>query len=165
MNTIYDGSFVLGNTNELTFSAGPGIRVDSPSEGTVRIANDETVLWSGTLTSASNIYNALSEPLSSFGFYRIHIRPNEQSIGMMEQIQDFAYNSGEQKWCYVDGRYIAANQRTQNTLYVEFNNSVDGFHLRPGWKMVGITQTTGVSNYDFTVTKVIGINRISGSNA
>lgn len=55
MNTIYDGSFVLGETNKLTFSAGPGIKIDEPSAGTVRIGNDETVLWSGNdLTGTLN---------------------------------------------------------------------------------------------------------------
>ena len=47
MNTIYDGSFVLGQTSATNFVAGPGIKIDSPSAGTVRIGNDETVLWSG----------------------------------------------------------------------------------------------------------------------
>ena len=37
MNTIYDGSFVLGETSGLTFEAGPGIKIDEPSAGTVRI--------------------------------------------------------------------------------------------------------------------------------
>ena len=40
IQSIANGSFVLGNTNELTFSAGPGISITQPSEGTVRIGTD-----------------------------------------------------------------------------------------------------------------------------
>ena len=66
MNTIYDGTFVLGNTNELTFSAGPGIKIDEPSAGTVRIGNDETVLWSANLGAQGVTSATLSEPFTNF---------------------------------------------------------------------------------------------------
>ena len=40
IQSISNGTFTLGNTNELTFSAGPGIKIDSPSEGVVRIGTE-----------------------------------------------------------------------------------------------------------------------------
>ena len=61
MNTIYDGSFVLGQTSATNFVAGPGIKIDEPSAGTVRIGNDETVLWEGDATSAT-----LSDSVDNF---------------------------------------------------------------------------------------------------
>lgn len=65
IRSISEGSFVLGDTNNLTFEAGSGIKITEPSEGTVRIANDETVLWSG-LASPSDFPLSLSESLSNF---------------------------------------------------------------------------------------------------
>ena len=60
IQSISQGTYTIGNTNELTFSAGPGIKVDQPSEGVVRIGNDETVLFDGltnqiTSTSSFNL--------------------------------------------------------------------------------------------------------------
>lgn len=37
IQSISQGTYTIGNTNELTFSAGPGIKIDQPSEGVVRI--------------------------------------------------------------------------------------------------------------------------------
>lgn len=73
MNTIYDGSFVLGQTSATNFVAGPGIKIDQPSEGVVRIGNDETVLWENT---ASGVYNGtitFNEPWSGFDKIRIDV--------------------------------------------------------------------------------------------
>ena len=68
MNTIYDGSYTLGSTSALTFEAGPGIKIDEPSAGTVRIGNDETVLYSGSSTITTG---ALSEPATNFNYLRV----------------------------------------------------------------------------------------------
>ena len=40
MSQIYNGSFLLGNTSATNFVAGPGIKIDSPSAGSVRIGTD-----------------------------------------------------------------------------------------------------------------------------
>lgn len=40
IQSISQGTYTIGNTNELTFSAGPGIKIDQPSEGVVRIGNE-----------------------------------------------------------------------------------------------------------------------------
>lgn len=54
INSIANGTFTIGQSSALTFEAGPGIKIDEPSEGTVRIANDETVLWEGEPTASTN---------------------------------------------------------------------------------------------------------------
>ena len=46
IQSIANGTYVIGQTSATNFIGGPGIKVDSPSEGTVRIANDETLLFS-----------------------------------------------------------------------------------------------------------------------
>ena len=64
MNTIYDGTFVLGNTSATTYQAGPGISITQPAEGTVRIGTDEK-LYRG--------YTAFSDPvfksMENTGYY------------------------------------------------------------------------------------------------
>lgn len=45
IQSIANGTYVIGQTSATNFVAGNGIKIDSPSEGTVRIANDETVLY------------------------------------------------------------------------------------------------------------------------
>jgi hypothetical protein len=53
IQSIANGTYMIGETSQTEFQAGPGISITKPSEGTVRIANDETVLFSGDLTPSS----------------------------------------------------------------------------------------------------------------
>ena len=71
MNTIYDGTYVIGQTSATNFQAGPGIAITQPSEGTVRIANDETVLFSGERYLSATGAFALSE--NPYNFEEIQI--------------------------------------------------------------------------------------------
>lgn len=70
IQSISQGTFTIGNTSATNFKAGPGITIDSPSTGTVRIGNDETVLFAGNIT-ATNSTGALSEPPSAFNDLRV----------------------------------------------------------------------------------------------
>jgi len=81
IRSISEGTFVIGDTNGLTFEAGPGISVSQQSEGTVRIANDETVLWSGTFTGTGSI--SLSEALSNFDLVRIEWCPYTEAANWL----------------------------------------------------------------------------------
>ena len=65
MSEIYNGSFVLGNTSATTLSAGPGIKIDDSTPGVIKVSNDETVLWSGSLTASGDTIN-LTEKLNNF---------------------------------------------------------------------------------------------------
>lgn len=69
MNTIYDNTFVLGQTSATNFVAGPGIKIDEPSAGTVRIGwkPDETVLYNGPIGNF-NTELTISEPFSGFEY-------------------------------------------------------------------------------------------------
>ena len=77
MNTIYDGTYVIGQTSATNFQAGPGIRIDEPSEGTVRIGNDETVLFENweTPIRSTTATGSLSEPLTSFETFEVTWAP------------------------------------------------------------------------------------------
>lgn len=164
MNTIYDGTFVLGNTNELTFSAGQGIKIDSPSEGTVRIANDETVLF--TTNDRNNTSAALSEPASNFERVKINFGVgNDSNIQIRSCYNEF--NGTARNYCLL-------GQRTDAGGVIlgagKLNVSEDFLSLTPDYGKYFIlfkdnTSTTGIGNINFSVFKVIGINRISGSNA
>ena len=69
INSIENGTYTIGETNKLTFEAGPGIKIDEPSAGTVRIGTDETVLWENTadkLTKDMTWPQTLSESISNF---------------------------------------------------------------------------------------------------
>ena len=65
IQSISQGTYTIGQTSATNFIAGNGIKIDEPSAGTVRIGNDETVLWSGEATTAATAIN-LSEPLTAF---------------------------------------------------------------------------------------------------
>lgn len=57
IQSISQGTYTIGQTSATNFVAGPGIKIDEPSAGTVRIGNDETVLWSGSGTAGEFTLN------------------------------------------------------------------------------------------------------------
>ena len=69
IQSISQGTFTIGQTSATNFVAGPGIKIDEPSAGTVRIGNDETVLWSGSRTSAIQT----SESMKNFDKCQVYI--------------------------------------------------------------------------------------------
>lgn len=167
MNTIYDGSYTLGSTSALTFSAGPGIKIDEPSAGTVRIGNDETVLWSGT----GNISTfTLSEKLSNFEKFRFVMAGyNTPQLGMCEY---YSPDDGSNiSYCYEHyvadsdvnplqvwaGRFSTTDSLTYNIIdWKWMYMRGDGSYWRNTWNS---------NDREPLIRKVIGINRISGSNA
>lgn len=166
INSIANGSFVLGNTNELTFSAGPGISIDSPSEGVVRIGNDETVLWSGVYsgTIGDTNYITLSERPDNFETIEITNGPGYYSKYRFDGksdtwsfMQTFAANGNTTVYANRYGVNKSDSKVTclaSNSFGVYSNNTIKAWSKRTNMD-VGETQ----------LTKVIGINRISGSNA
>jgi len=163
MNTIYDNTFVLGNTSATTYQAGPGISITQPSEGTVRIANDETVLWSGLFTTATSGI-PLSEAADNF-----------------EKLKFVHYWYGNGTWSnwtetvmpVTDDNITLSNITQINTGDgVYFSTNVIKFDTTAHNKFVHIAgyrntfKNENPSTTDITyITKVVGINRISGGNA
>ena len=175
IRSISEGTFVIGDTNGLTFEAGPGISVSQPSEGTVRIANDETVLYENSnpaqITGTANF--DLSEPYTNFNYIKLEVRASygAQQITKLVDITNklpnetkFAASLGE--WgmgqpsdanLYCDRGYIQFNEASASTLFAS----------SPGSR-IQINPSGNISfnaNRGPAIFKVIGINRISGSNA
>ena len=78
IQSISQGTYTIGQTSATNFIAGNGIKIDEPSAGTVRIGNDETVLWSGDI-NANNLTGTLSEPISSFNKVKILTKINNST--------------------------------------------------------------------------------------
>lgn len=167
MNTIYDGSFVLGNTNELTFSAGPGIKIDQPSEGVVRIGNDETVLFESTTPMAEA---NLSESWKNFdhlkicvqntsndnGWTYVEIRPLERDgyTPYYNIVAGFSYGLGTNGMIWQNIIGSASDTKLTNCSAFGFQNS---------WTATSVTVRKNNSNDINCIRKVIGINRIGGN--
>lgn len=160
IQSIANGTYTIGNTNELTFQAGPGITIDSPSAGTVRIGNDETVLWSGAsneFITPSITGKELSEAPSNFEKLEIWAvwNPWEGNTPVA------TYYPGN----VTAGSYLVFDQaqfmRAGYGRWTITNNVI---------KMVSAAQSTTWPSFQTGSTyggivKVCGINRISGSNA
>lgn len=169
MNTIYDNTFVLGQTSATNFIAGNGITIDSPSAGTVRIGNDETVLWSGTCSSGQSL--TASESVSAFDYYRIYLRNTErQQQTIVDKFVNTANNGNLNKWvtldCFqaggVNGEFF-----TINCGKCEWDNSYKVLTYNGGyaawvdhsmaWHQITSTGSMPV------IQKIVGINRIGGN--
>ena len=161
IQSISQGTYTIGQTSATNFIAGPGIKIDEPSAGTVRIGNDETVLWElptigGTSTSAT-----LSEDLTNFE--KIEVWWAQQS--QRTTVQYYYTKNLSQLFC-VHGKYTAGQA---------------GPHLFvAAWSISGTTASKAFCKYkapdqwnnnnwtdanELCPCKIIGINRISGSNA
>ena len=161
MNTIYDGTFVLGQTSAVNIQAGPGISITEPTAGTVRIANDETVLWNSAVSgSAFNI--TLSEPPVNF-----------------ERLEFIGYTNDGIKypmygWGYTDNFSAIATQDYYIRTTTYGHDKVMWFTVNSAGGITGLAQkernltATGAAynaKNNFSFAKVIGINRITGNNA
>lgn len=168
IRSISEGTFVIGDTNGLTFEAGPGISVSQPSEGTVRIANDETVLFE-TSSPTQILYSTdlklnLSE--SPFNFERIKIY-YKISFGNGIQVIEVVPTDTTNTFC-VGGFWCSNSDGTailNDSCCAKFLS--DKLQLTYGSRyQVNRTDNTIGHREDRgpSVTKVVGINRISGGN-
>lgn len=167
IQSISQGTYTIGNTNELTFSAGPGIKIDQPSEGVVRIGNDETVLWSGTGNISSF---TLSEKLSNFEKFRFVMAGyNTPQLGLCEYYSPA--DGSNISYCYE--HYIANSDGNPLQVWAGRFSTTDSLTYNIiDWKWMCMPGTASAwsntwNNNDRKpmIRKVIGINRISGSNA
>ena len=168
INSIANGTFTIGQTSATNFQAGPGIKIDEPSAGTVRIGTDETVLWSGTTFNPK----ASNNPMSGTAYL-------SESIFNFDQIRfDFIaanYTFNESvlltnpiitgQVCY----FNIKKEQNNNNIYVGTIYGFTNDTTLTGFCSYGATQnvhamTGGYWGYG-GVARIIGINRISGSNA
>ena len=164
IQSISQGTYTIGSTSATNFIAGPGISIDSPSAGTVRIGNDETLLFqtTGLGSSACN----LSEPISSFDNIKIEYR-----YGQIHTYKAFTINKN-----FVDNINTDFPSGPQECFFqLNFNGastiSVNhGYQIqRANFGSSPTTATTVVNNESeysrLLITRIWGINRISGNNA
>lgn len=71
IQSIANGTYLIGETSQTEFQAGPGISITQPSEGTVRISNDETILFSDSSgVDGSNLPSGMVD-MNTFKYVRI----------------------------------------------------------------------------------------------
>jgi hypothetical protein len=172
INSIANGTYVIGQTSATNFVGGPGIKVDSPSEGVVRISNDETVLYSGK-ASLSNI--SLNEAITGFAYINFEYAPLDSTVQ-----SEFTYNKLIKtistdsilvnKQLYLAEWFpngYAVNQLVNRTVTYSINDAATQLSYRAGWQIFyrdGAWSTRALNTGEFPIYKVIGINRISGGN-
>jgi len=167
IQSIANGTFVLGNTSATTYQAGPGIQITQPSEGTVRISNDETVLYENDnpsmITNTSASLNLSENPLN---FERLRFK-YKISYGNGELTQEICPSIGTN---YPIGGIVGANSDGTSIFNDTCNASftISSVELNYGCRMEINRTSKGISirtDRGPSILKVIGINRISGSNA
>ena len=156
IQSISQGTYTIGQTSATNFVAGPGIKIDEPSAGTVRIGNDETVLYESTGASA-NIN--LSEPLSGFEKIEMRYYPQEltNSNTVIEYFPGAATNFGLAKWVYHGGNanypYVL-----YCTRYILSGNSLTFNKADHTWFNTSFAKA-GNGNNPLMISKIVGINR------
>ena len=173
IQSISQGTFTIGQTSAMKFVAGPGIKIDEPSAGTVRIGNDETVLYSnltGRPISPGQSFDLSESPLN-FEYIEVYLNGSSPSGS-----KDIA--NGYEKIPYIQ-------MKTSNGLefHKEFVGNVPGAMDTVHDMGCGYSGTSGTiwtkwygyaynvsskktdfnNNRHLNVWQVIGINRISGN--
>ena len=162
IRSIAEGTFVIGDTNGLTFEAGPGISVSQPSEGTVRIANDETVLWENA--SGSRLPITVSELLSNFEFIRIEWNPYQEGTSwpMFIDVTTTKVKDGK---IHISGWGLSNDQMAQVETNIIIDCSTVNLSVLKIGTITSLGNGTATSNLvGYTIFKIVGINRISGGN-
>ena len=168
MSSIWEGSFVLGNTSATTLSAGPGIKIDSTSvPGTIKISNDETVLLDNY---GNNTALQLNESPLNFKEVKLYCRGssingNNEAWGSMnidcEQLSSTNYVMVNGGFCGSCSAPVTGNTYVMYALYSGCSGT--------NWKKTFGMATRGsyidaTNSGHFFIYKIVGCNRISGGN-
>ena len=165
IQSIANGSFVLGQTSATNFIAGPGIKIDEPSAGTVIIGNDETVLYEGAgqfgLNLSDSIYNydkiAVSisrvSPTPEQYFYTKDISASGGYFNT-NYISMSTPDSISEMYCFTTPWTVLNNGNTISAVNNSFGISLD---------LTANSMYYFSNNATAPICRVIGINRISGN--
>ena len=168
MNTIYDNTFVLGQTSATNFVAGPGIKIDEPSAGTVRIGNDETVLYDdptnhNVATTAEFVMNE-----SLWNFHRAFIEFDNMEYTNSPLNMEIDLDVSTTDTTYYTPMRNGNSFLTVNIPYANFKiNEAGNIKYLDRGLIYGTWTSPMVTTGElrgYRVRKVIGINRISGGN-
>ena len=156
INSIANGTYIIGQTSATNFQAGPGIKIDSPSAGTVRIANDETVLFENVNGTNGNTVITLSESISNFEYVQIEysVWDDEKATQILPvqssqyQLNTVWYDNDSNFYHFCDVLTISGTAYTLiKAAFHSFNST-------------SVT-VDGDAKKLFKTYKVVGINRIS----
>lgn len=159
MNTIYDNTFTIGQTSAINFEAGPGITVTEPTAGTVRIGTDETVLWSGNATTATQ---TLSENITAFEEIKVYGKShnNYPWISQVWVNSDVVYGVGSQMWHNAPPEYDISRYCLSGDKITPMKGS---WYTWSNGSTATTGDLTGNAAQVSYVCKVVGINRIGGN--
>ena len=169
INSIANGTFTIGQTSATNFIAGPGVRIDEPSAGTVRIGIDETVLYDNPTND--NVTNTAEFVMneSLWNFHRAFIvfdnmefpgSPLNMEIDLDTSTTGTSYYTPMRNGnSFPELNIPFANFYINSAGNIKYTNR--GLLYGP-WSNI---HTTNLDRRGYRVRKVIGINRISGSNA
>lgn len=167
IQSISQGTYTIGQTSATNFIAGPGIKIDEPSAGTVRIGNDETVLYSATPKiyggTSSGETIQLSESISSFERLRFYLNVAKKSSS--------AGNMTYYDVCEIDN-FSGSAANFQYGPFPENNVTANWFILKAGItdNICNVSATynasTSVQNphwgnkwFPGSLYKIVGVNR------
>lgn len=165
INSIANGTFTIGQTSATNFVGGTGITIDSPSEGTVRIANDETVLYENTAGTSEDDGFTISELMTNFDTVKYY--GNTNSCRFCVEIPTYEgistnFRFGVACMCPdSDGaplQLYGKSFSSSNGLTYTLTRSI------ARWFAYADNTIAGTQPFTGTVYKIVGINRISGSN-
>lgn len=164
IQSISQGTYTIGQTSATNFVAGPGIKIDEPSAGTVRIGTDETVLWSGNATVTATTGITANEPYTNFEKIKVYGRTiNDQAQRLYGEaiitsadryipfFLTFPAGNNDALRC---GSFHFEITSTDRTLFIVDKGKI--------WNINNNSVSTGT--FGGTITQIIGINRISGGN-
>ena len=155
IQSISQGTYTIGQTSATKFVAGPGISIDSPSVGTVRIGNDETVLWEGDI-GYNQSTTGISEALTNFERLRIYNKAgayNEMSSNWLNKVYVFFSCTYDTSSNYGKLSFVGLTMLDSGTTLKETYNRINQ----------GTSYYNNVNDDGTHIIKVIGINRISGN--
>jgi hypothetical protein len=172
IQSIANGTYMIGETTQTELQAGPGISITKPSEGTVRIAADETVLWSGFKTDIPDTgvsSYTLSELATNFETVRI-----EYVLQGNQDTQSSTGNTGAGTVFYEIGSSFS-RYSTYIHCVMNGNESFTGFNIYDvdtnirnmdtlTWNVKSVLRGQSNNAKWFHITKIVGINRIAGGN-
>ena len=171
IQSISQGTYTIGQTSATNFVAGNGIKIDEPSAGTVRIGNDETVLWSGSCAFEESL--TVSEAITGFERYKIYLRNTErQQQTVIERYADPSVNTDStNKVVTLECLQAGWSENTFLTFNVgngawdnswttfSYSGGYAGYFYATAWNYLPLN-----SAFLPVIQKIVGINRISGGN-
>lgn len=164
MTAINSNRAIRGPVTAVPVVAGKGVRLREDVENNRVVAEvDETVLWSGTVGSTGSTKD-LSEDTRNFEKIRVYTQVSTGTTERCVQIFDLALKfSSTQALAFVHVDNISGGNLLSEIIYLCFQANANTFSLLAGCKWSNGTFSQNVSNYDFNIVKVSGINRVASA--